>query len=561
MKYYRPSAISNRYFKSLSQGLPILALACSLPALAQEQNAEDDCQTGELPQDKTYKVGKLEYQTNPIFDESQPDTIALHRFANWMHVNTRDTVIADRMPFAEGDQVDAKQLAEAERLIRKEPYVRDAKVSYTTQCEADDSVNVKVTTWDNWSLLPTLSFGRKGGANKYAFGFEEDNLLGYGIRARVQYKSDAQRSGYQFSFRSPSPFVKHATVFADFESNDDGDRTQLAFIKPFYELSTQYSVIANYLLDTRTEDVFQNGGTNNTFIFDGHTYEFGVGKLLSNEDHNVWRVSGGYTDDVATFLLPELPTMQDMSLLPQDRHFRYPWVELEYLQDRFQVMEDIYLINQSEDINLGWQHKIRVGLETNDTADGSSVGYHVRTQSTTGMGWDGSLMLFSLGLESDLQTSLQDRVVLSGEMEYFHRLTPKIGLYASLAGQTSTHQFGDIPIALGGESGVRGYPLQYQHGDHRAAFNAEVRYYPQINLYRLFDVGFVAFADVGQAWGGKLADNNELDSTLSSAGIGARIYSNRSSHSHVIHIDIAKPLATAENVDSWQWRMLVKETF
>jgi hemolysin activation/secretion protein len=126
---------------------------------------------------------------------------------------------------------------------------------------------------------------------------------------------------------------------------------------------------------------------------------------------------------------------------------------------------------------------------------------------------------------------------------------------------TSAQQFLDQPVVIGGESGVRGYPLQYQHGKHSALLSAEIRIYPKYNLYQLFDVAMVVFADAGRAWGGKEAMFNESDAILSNIGIGARIYASHSSHRNVVHIDIVKPLASSEFVDSWEWRLQVKNSF
>ncbi len=50
-----------------------------------------------------------------------------------------------------------------------------------------------VETWDNWSLLPTMSFNHSGGESKFSVGIKEDNLLGYGIRTRIKYKKDSER--------------------------------------------------------------------------------------------------------------------------------------------------------------------------------------------------------------------------------------------------------------------------------------------------------------------------------------------------------------------------------
>ncbi|MCP3909063.1 MAG: hypothetical protein GY712_13720, partial [Oceanicoccus sp.] len=116
--------------------------------------------------------------------------------------------------------------------------------------------------------------------------------------------------------------------------------------------------------------------------------------------------------------------------------------------------------------------------------------------------------------------------------EFFYRFAPKFGVYTLTQVTASKHNYADLPVALGGESGVRGYPLQYQHGKYRAINALELRYYPNWNVYRIFDIGFAAFADAGKAWQNESANPNEYSGTLASTGIGARIYSSRSSHQH-----------------------------
>lgn len=74
---------------------------------------------------------------------------------------------------------------------------------------------------------------------------------------------------------------------------------------------------------------------------------------------------------------------------------------------------------------------------------------------------------------------------------------------------------------------------------------AEIRNYPNINLYQLAELGWAVFADVGQASGGPLAANNEVSGPLASVGIGARIYSSRSSYGNVAHIDLSVPYTGA----------------
>jgi hypothetical protein len=133
-------------------------------------SADDSSQDCMLPDSSVTKdvqqfmtVKSLRITTNPIFDEAEPDTIPLHHFANWLHTNTKAEVIEERLPFKTGDRVSEKELAEAERILRSQPFIRDARVGFSGSCKAQQPVEIEIQTWDNWSMMPTVSFGRKGG--------------------------------------------------------------------------------------------------------------------------------------------------------------------------------------------------------------------------------------------------------------------------------------------------------------------------------------------------------------------------------------------------------------
>ena len=320
-----------------------------------------------------------------FFDESDPQTLALHRWANWLHVDTQASVVASRLPFKEGDEVDAHDIQEAERIIRSESYLRDAKVDIFLTCEIESKAKVKVKTWDNWSLLPTLSFSRKGGENRFALGFNEDNLLGMGIRTRVLYQSDAQRTGYRFTFRAPVPYDEHATAYIDLEDNDDGQRVQLIYDKPFYTYDAPNSAYLNLLSDKRTEEVFQNGGTRNLYDFQGRYATASYGMLWSQDALDITRLRFGVSYQQAQFLLPQMPQLGDSLFLPSDREYLYPWVEAQWKHSDYRILTDVYLINQKEDINLGWQHSVQFGVESKNNDQLSGVGYHMQASTQAGL--------------------------------------------------------------------------------------------------------------------------------------------------------------------------------
>tara|TARA_R110000744_G_scaffold127057_2_gene233760 strand:+ start:28371 stop:30056 length:1686 start_codon:yes stop_codon:yes gene_type:complete len=525
---------------------------------ANENDAQKQLKTPELI------ASTISIDTQAIFDTRAQDTMAIHRFANWMHYDTRESVVKRLLPFAPGQKITEYELAEAERILRSESYLRDAKVTAEPDC--DGNYHVKVTTWDNWSLLPTFSFGRKGGENKLALGFEEDNLLGTGIRTTVRYKTDDQRSGYQVDFRSPVPYLSHATISTRLMDNDDGQLVQLILDDPFYQSSTQHMFNVHYESDQRIERLYQNGGTRNRFALDHDFKQLTYGWLLHNDQQSghygdVLRLTAGITQDSTQFTLPEFErAASDPLFLPEDRDYLYPWLGLEYRQAEFKVMSNVYLIEQNEDLNLGWHHSVRFGVDMNTNQTDSRL-FHLDFSSDKGYQWQNYLLLLSVQGQSVFDGDQHNQLKLAASAEHFYRIDDTWSLYSKQSLVTSAQQFRDQPVVIGGDTGARGYPLQYQHGEHSALLNAEIRVYPKYNLYKLFDVGMVAFADVGRAWGGQAAMLNESDSILSSVGIGARIYASRSSHRNVIHIDIAKPLLSSAFVDSWEWRLQVKNSF
>ena len=507
------------------------------------------------------KVQQLEIITHPIFDESAPDTIWLHRFANWLHINTKPEVIEERLPFTSEQTVSSTELAEAERIVRKLPYVRDARVRAVASCQADNPITVEVESWDNWSLIPTISFGRKGGKNKGSIGIKEDNLLGLGIRTRFKYNSDDQRTGYQFTMESATPYLMaYSTVLLDYLDNDDGNLVNVEFNRPFYHAKTDNMYFGSYLTDDHILDIYQNGGTRNSFASQSHRYEIATGWQVDSTLLHSQRIKVGIVDEEALFL-PDPFKPSDPELVPLNRHYQYAWLGFESLQRDFKIMSDIYLIDQAEDINLGLHYEVKLGLDIASNNDSQGLGYHLDAQINNGWQLNGGLLLVSAKAQGTFNQANDDHYSLSMEGEYFKRYNRLFAMYGRLSAATELNPLLDSPLTVGDDSGVRGYPLQYQHGERSVSGSIEARLYTGYNLYKILDVGFAAFVDAGRAWGGDEGLLNETDKVLGSVGLGTRLYSSRASHRNVIHLDIVKPMTSSENVDTWQWRLQVKESF
>ena len=116
-------------------------------------------------------------------------------------------------------------------------------------------------------------------------------------------------------------------------------------------------------------------------------------------------------------------------------------------------------------------------------------------------------------------------------------------------------------MLLGGDNGLRGYPLRYQEGDRRWLLTVEHRFYTDWYILRLARVGAAVFVDAGEAWyAGARGDATELG-VLRDLGIGLRLESTRSSGTSMLHIDLAFPLDGDDSIDAVQFLVNAEERF
>lgn len=545
-------------------------------------------------------VGQIDFQVNPIFDETAPDSFWLHHFANWLHINSKTWALERELPFSSGQQVSAEDLREAERLLRHKNYLRDSKIKVLPECNADGSHNIQVQTWDTWSLLPTLGFSRSGGSNKYSLGFKEENLLGLGVRTSLKFQSNYLRQGYEFRSEIPLSLFEldsldHSYGWFEWVDNDDGSKQVLSFDHPFYTDDAPLMWRLAWMRDDKLEQIFHNNSPENQFRTEQKETELAYGRLWSYSEQTSWRWLLGYTEQ--KFAFSEDPLHQAL-WLPQNRVYQYPWLGVEYMQHHYKTLSDVFLINHTEDIHLGWRHQLKVGVQSSALAPDKQLGYHLQWQSSKGFGDQQHLALFSSSLAVQTGAASGNQTKLKLEMEDFYRLSERFALYSHLRYDQRRQNELDDPLALGSEDGVRtdggirGYPVQYLHGLRRTLATMELRWYPKITLYQLLDVGFVVFADAGRIDGGKvgalefvpaiapdpaavltspalvfnsarldLLNPNKLQSWLGSVGIGARFYSSRSANDNVIHLDLAKPIGPAQDVNAYELQLKVEQRF
>ncbi|MCH8059447.1 MAG: BamA/TamA family outer membrane protein, partial [Proteobacteria bacterium] len=113
---------------------------------------------------------------------------------------------------------------------------------------------------------------------------------------------------------------------------------------------------------------------------------------------------------------------------------------------------------------------------------------------------------------------------------------------------------------LGGDNGLRGYPLRYQGGDKSVLITLEQRLFTDWYPFRLFRFGGAAFFDAGRTWGQSPSGGENLG-WLRDVGLGLRIGNSRSSIGRILHIDLAYPLDGNGDISTVQLLIEAKRSF
>jgi hypothetical protein len=496
------------------------------------------------------KVGEIRIVTHDIFDTTDPrEDKLLFRWANTLHIQTRPGVIARALLFKTGEPLSVRTLDETERLLRSNRYLYD--VQFRVLAVHDGVVDIEVATRDTWSLDPGASVGRSGGANSSGIGLKEYNLLGTGISVGFGRSTNVDRTSNQVQFANDRVFGTWTSLSYSHASNSDGRRDAAAIVRPFYALDARWAAGATALKDDRIESVYN------------------AGNVASQYRHREKQaeVFGGWSDGLVDGLQDDAyarePGAAAPQQLPVDQKLVAPFVRFEWIEDRFDKELNRNLIGRPEFFALGLNATLQLGWASTGFGSSRDAGLYAATISRGFEPGPDQTLIAAARLSGQLGDGQVRRQRLGALAQYYLPQGKRWLFYAAASADLLTRPEPADTLLLGGDNGLRGYPLRYQGGTRRALFTVEERFYTDLYIWRLFRVGGAAYFDAGRAWGGAdIGSTNTLNpGWLGNAGVGLRIVSARAAFSNVLHIDIAAPLNTTAGTKKLQFLVKTKASF
>ena len=517
----------------------------------------------EVPSDEVLesahaRIGTVTIVARNIFDTARPDEdTKLFRLANELHLRTRSATIRNQLLFAEGGQYDGRLLQESERILRTTRYLQDANIRPIAW--HDGVVDVEVVTHDVWTLDPAISYGRKGGKNSTGIGIEELNLLGRGKQLGFERKSDVDRTSTKLRYVDPQLLGSWWTLAGDYSDNSDGRTKELAIEHPFYALDTRWATGVAAIDDARTDSLYDLGKIRDQFgVREKKATAYG-GWSRGLQDGWTRRLTWGATYDESRFesIVGETGPTQSV---PPDRKLVYPWVGYEWVQDEYEKTRNRDQIEKTEDFLLGLHARVQLGY------------------AATSFGSDRDGWMFDAGVSRGFAPGSRHRLLLSSTLtgrhdstgfadvqggvaaRYYFRQSERRLLFLGASVDGSSNLDPDHQILLGGDNGLRGYPLRYQAGVGRWLVTAEERFFSNWYPFRLFNVGGAIFTDVGRTWGANAGGTPSLG-LLKDVGFGLRLGNSRSALGNVLHVDVAVPLDGGNDIKKLQFLVSTQRSF
>ena len=503
------------------------------------------------------RIGEIRSVTRDIFDTSDPkEDKLLFRWANALHIQTRPGVIERALLFKTGDPLSVRVLEETERNLRSVRYLYDVK--FRPVAWHDGVVDIEVETRDTWSLDIGASAGRSGGTNSGGVHLKDYNLLGTGISANLSRSKNVDRSSNEFQFADEHLFGSAVALRYAHATSSDGRSNSATLIRPFEALDARRALGITAIRETRIDSIYNAGTVASQYRHQQTQAEAFAGTSDGLVDGWVKRYSLGVT--LADDRYSRDPGLVAPAELPPDQKLVAPFLRYELIEDRFDKELNRNLIGRPEYFALGLASTVQLGYALSGLGSTRNALLYSGSISRGFEPGPDQTLIASARIDGQWADGRISGQHLGTAVQYYRPQSPSWLFYAGASADTLTRPAPDDGLLLGGDSGLRGYPLRYQSGEKRVLLTVEERFYTDLYVWRLFRIGGAAFFDTGRAWGGANA-NAANPGWLSDVGMGLRIVSARAAFSNVLHVDLAHPLNTTADVKKVQFLVKSRTSF
>lgn len=454
--------------------------------------------------------------------ESQEGKPWIVRTGNRLHIDTRERIIANYFLMDEGDRVEPYVLADTERILRRRPFIQDAKIEVVPVPEQPDSVDLLVVIRDVWSIgiRPTIRE-----YNSYRIKVYDRNFLGFGHD--IEYEADVnldrdRRLDNVFIYRMTNLYGSFIDLAALYEDTHERERAQLSLVRGFVSPEIRYTgaltigEIENWAVnpyDVRNSYQLRDFWMGRSFLLGSSDTE-GAGRVRA--------ILAGRVQRIDYYVQP--PVHADTNRTYHDRTLLLGSLSL--AKTEYRKAKLIFGYGTTEDIQYGFLFSLTGGHQSGEFDDrpytGADIGFGKfigRTGYVSGTARVGTF--FRNGKSEDGVVDL-----MSGAFTPLHQ----VGRYFFRHFATVHYTWGfsrreENGLELEGRNGIIEVGNIGLEGKQRLVLNYESVLFTPWDWYkfRLAFFGFVSSGNLGDDWN----PFQRNDKYYTSFGLGIRIHNER----------------------------------
>ncbi len=522
--------------------------------------------------DHAPKIAVINLIKEPIFDERKPEeNKPIHQLANRLHRMTADSVILRQLPMRVGDPYQPSMMAEAERILRANPYIANASIEVSPMIDGSSDVAVTIVVQDAWTIIPGASYANIDGDNRLSLSITDLNFLGQGQTLRLGYTQEEDQSAISSALFAPFWLGSATDLTLSASTGNAFNAQRMSIIKPFrdFNAATTYGIEAysanieqnRYL---RTEAFYgYDLDIQDATIFWGKSFwgtsSSAQNRHAKNRPIQRWRVGLHYEERLFKNQVNRLPSGGPIA----NRQRVSPWISVHRFNDNFIKTRNIRTLQRVEDLFLGRSWRFRLGFADNldnhefsgdQSENKSNRNYWAINASVRDTLFYSQPQFLQTQLTLTTQWSThneRENWLATASANYYYQPSEKHQTRIQVQRTQGRSLTIDRLLTQGGNQGLRGYPEFYQLGNERYLIKLEQLYFHDWNLWQLFQVATSVYLDAGRAWFSEpsfgFTDYTD-DALLWNLGIGWRLGSNRIGSGSLLHIDIAFPMTDAPNL-------------
>ncbi len=459
----------------------------------------------------------------PSFDDTtQTTNIWIEKAANSLHTKSNLNVIRRNLFIREGQVIRVENLMDNERLLRRLPYLKDARVILNSQVNNPELVDVTILTKDVFSFGVTGKFKEidTGSLNIY-----NKNIFGIGHELSVNFVGHTTRKpnlGVELFYKinAVKGFLNNLTF--GYANTYLREGYGVGYSKEFLRQTTSWGGGVAMQQFFRTDRIYPSDPVRTDYplsyqyydIWYGHRIKFG----LTNEDSRLQCVLSGRIRDMHFSDRPAA----DETGRQYFANSTFYLASLSFSQRRYIRDLLVYSYGITEDIPRGFLHEFVVGYDNNEFT--SRWYSHVYLSSGNIFKYREDYLFAATGFGGFFNSRRFEQGMLEVDIDYISKLfdigTVKARQFVKLNYDLGIRRFEVENMLLRYRTGIRGFESTEARGKQRLNLNLETVLFQNKSILN-FNIAIFPFIDLGI-----IGSNRKIIFTqdyYSGIGVGMRI--------------------------------------